>query len=35
MAVGRIWTVMHPGIFVMERGMLNGIKERAERLAQS
>jgi hypothetical protein len=35
MAVGGIWTVMHPGIFVMERGMLHGIKERAERLAQS
>jgi hypothetical protein len=35
MAVGGIWDVMHPGIFVMERGMLNGIKERAERLAQS
>jgi hypothetical protein len=34
MAVGGLWTIIHPGVFVMERGMLNGIKERAERLAQ-
>jgi hypothetical protein len=31
MAVGGFWEVIHPGIFVMERGMLLGIKERAER----
>jgi hypothetical protein len=33
MMVGGIWTVIHPGAFIMERGMLLGIKERAERLA--
>jgi len=33
MMVGGLWTVMHPGAFIMERGMLYGIKERAERLA--
>ncbi len=31
MAVGGFWEVSHPGVFVMERGMLLGIKERAER----
>jgi hypothetical protein len=35
MMVGGLWTVMHPGAFIMERGMLFGIKERAERLAQN
>ena len=35
MMVGGFWTVMHPGAFIMERGMLYGIKERAERLAQA
>jgi len=35
MMVGGMWAVMHPGAFIMERGMLYGIKERAERLAQS
>jgi len=35
MMVGGMWTVMHPGAFIMERGMLYGIKERAERLAQT
>ena len=30
---GTIWDVMRPGQFVMERGMLLGIKERAERIA--
>jgi hypothetical protein len=35
MMVGGIWTVIHPGAFIMERGMLHGIKERAERLAQT
>jgi len=35
MMTGGIWTVIHPGAFIMERGLLNGVKERAERLAQS
>jgi hypothetical protein len=35
MAVGGFWTIIHPGIFIMERGMLFGIKERAEHLAQT
>ncbi len=30
MAVGGFWDIIHPGIFIMERGMLLGIKERAE-----
>jgi hypothetical protein len=29
--VGGIWTVIHPGVFFMERGMLLGIKARAEK----
>jgi len=33
MMTGGIWTAIHPGAFIMERGMLYGIKERAERLA--
>jgi len=33
MMVGGLWTVIHPGAFIMERGLLYGIKERAERLA--
>lgn len=33
--VGGIWTVIHPGTFIMERGLLYGVKERAERLAES
>jgi len=35
MMVGGIWTLIHPGTFIMERGLLYGIKERAEGLAQS
>jgi hypothetical protein len=35
MAVGGFWTIIHPGIFIMERGMLLGIKERAEGMTQS
>jgi hypothetical protein len=35
MAVGGFWTVFHPGFFIMERGMLLGIKQRAETLAGS
>lgn len=31
--VGGIWTIIKPGAFIMERGMLLGIKERAENLA--
>ena len=31
---GSIWDVIRPGQFVMERGMLLGIKERAEGMAQ-
>ena len=31
MMVGGLWDAIHPGIFIMERGMLLGIKERAER----
>ena len=34
MAVGGFWDLIHPGIFIMERGMLLGIKERAENMAQ-
>jgi len=30
MIVGGLWTIIHPNIFIMERGMLLGIKERAE-----
>ncbi len=29
-AVGGFWDVIHPGIFIMERGMLLGIRDRAE-----
>ena len=35
MAVGGFWTIIHPGIFIMERGMLLGIKERAEGMSQA
>ena len=31
---GTIWDVIRPGQFIMERGMLLGIKERAEGMAQ-
>jgi hypothetical protein len=34
MAVSGFWDVIHPGIFVMERGMLSGIKQRAESTIQ-
>lgn len=30
MMVGGIWTVIHPGVFVMEYGLLHGIQARAE-----
>lgn len=32
--VGGFWDIIEPGTFIMERGMLLGIKERAEALAQ-
>ena len=35
MMVGPMWSAVRPGAFLMERGMLLGIKERAERLAAS
>lgn len=31
MMVGGFWDVIHPGVFIMERGMLLGIKVRAEK----
>jgi hypothetical protein len=34
MMSGGIWDIIHPGVFIMERGMLLGIKERSEKLAQ-
>lgn len=34
MMTGGIWTVIHPGVFIMERGLLYGVKERAEQLSQ-
>ena len=34
MMVGGLWDIIHPGVFIMERGMLRGIKARAEKLAQ-
>lgn len=33
MMVGGFWTVIHPGVFLMESGMLRGIKQRAESMA--
>jgi hypothetical protein len=33
MMVGGFWAVIHPGTFIMERGLLLGVKERAEALA--
>ncbi len=30
MMTGGLWSVIHPGVFVMERGMLRGIRDRAE-----
>jgi hypothetical protein len=34
MMTGGIWSIIHPGVFLMERGMLLSIKRRAERLAK-
>ncbi len=33
MMVGGLWDIIHPGVFIMERGMLRGIKARAENAA--
>ena len=33
--VGGLWTIIHPGVFIMERGLLRGVKERAEQLSES
>lgn len=35
MMAGGFWSIIHPGVFVMERGMLMGIKERAEKMQVS
>lgn len=35
MMTGGLWDVIHPGVFIMEQGMLRGIKARAEGLAQA
>ena len=32
MMTGGFWDVIHPGVFIMETGMLHGIQERAEAL---
>lgn len=34
MAVGGFWDVIHPGVFIMERGLLLGVRERAESMAK-
>jgi hypothetical protein len=34
MMTGGFWDLIHPGVFLMERGMLKGIKQRAEKLAR-
>jgi hypothetical protein len=34
MMTGGIWSVIHPGAFIMETGLLQGVKSRAELLAQ-
>lgn len=33
--VGGFWDIIHPGVFVMESGLLNGVKDRAEAAAQA
>ena len=35
MMAGGLWDLIHPGVFIMERGMLQGIKARAEAMAQA
>ena len=27
---GGLWTLIHPGVFLMEHGLLQGVKQRAE-----
>jgi len=34
MMTGGMWDVIHPGVFIMETGMLQGIRARAEKLSQ-
>jgi hypothetical protein len=34
MMAGGFWNIIHPGVFIMERGMLYGIKERVEKIMQ-
>lgn len=31
MMTGGFWDIIHPGIFIIERGLLLGVKERAEK----
>jgi hypothetical protein len=31
MMTGGFWDIIHPGVFIMERGLLLGVKERAEK----
>lgn len=35
MMTSTFWQIIHPGVFIMERGLLYGVKERAEQLAQA
>ena len=35
MMTGGFWDIIHPGVFIMERGMLRGLKVRAEGSAQA
>ncbi len=32
--VGGFWDVIHPGVFIMERGLLLGVQERTESLTK-
>jgi len=34
MAVGGFWDIIHPGVFIMERGLLLGVRARAEASAK-
>lgn len=34
MMTGGFWDIIHPGVFIMERGMLLGIRDRAEKMAE-
>jgi hypothetical protein len=34
MMTGGFWDIIHPGVFIMERGLLLGVKERAEKMAK-